>query len=99
MTKSTFSQIGIQLHLNTISKNANGASAFMGNFLCGEERVKRFVKVYLCCIVRNLNKDKRKSTLPRPWKNFYGRPWSWVLSCVILDNVLLGMFGKMAASS
>jgi len=49
----------IQLHLNTISKNANGASAFVGNFLCSVERVKRLVKVHLCCIVRNLKKDKR----------------------------------------
>jgi len=31
----------------------------MSNFLCGVERVKRFVKVHLHCIVRNLKKDKR----------------------------------------
>jgi len=37
MTKST---ARIQRHLNTISNNANGASAFVGNFLCGVERVE-----------------------------------------------------------
>jgi len=75
MTKTTtFSQTRIQLHLNTISKNANGAGAFMGNFLCGAERVKRFVKVHLHCIIRNLKKDKRNVDVARPWKMFCGRP-------------------------
>jgi len=30
----------------------------MGNFLCGVDKVKRFVKVHLHCIVRNLKKNK-----------------------------------------
>jgi len=31
----------------------------MGKFLCGLDRVKRFVKVDLHCIFRNLKNDKR----------------------------------------
>jgi len=38
-------------------KNANGARAFVGNFLCRVERVRRFVKVHLHCIVRHLKKN------------------------------------------
>ena len=38
--KHNLSQTRKQLHLNTISKIANRARAFMGNFLCGVERVK-----------------------------------------------------------
>jgi len=68
MPKSSFSQIRIQLHRNTISKNANGTRAFIGNFLCGVERVKRFVKVHLCCIVRNLKIDKRNVDVAPPGK-------------------------------
>jgi len=71
---TTFSQTRIQLHLNTISKNANGAQVFTGNFLCGAERVKRFVKVHLHSIVRHLKKDKRNVDVAPTWKNFCGRP-------------------------
>ena len=39
--------------------NANGARAFMMDFLCGVERVMRFVKVHLHYIFRNLKKDKQ----------------------------------------
>jgi len=45
-----------------------GACAFMGNFLCVVERVKRFVKVHLHCIVRNLKNDSEMPTLPLPRK-------------------------------
>jgi len=38
----------------------------MGNFLCGVERVKRFVEVHLHCIVRNLKKDKRNVDVASP---------------------------------
>ena len=61
-----FRKIRIQLHLNTISKNANGAGAFLGNFLCGGETGKRFVKIHLCCIVRNLKNDKRNVDVAPP---------------------------------
>ena len=40
----------------------------MGNYLCGVERSKRFVKVHLHCIVRNLKKDKRNVDVALPWK-------------------------------
>jgi len=40
----------------------------MGNFLCGLVRVKRFVKVYLHCIFRNLKKDKRNVDVAPPGK-------------------------------
>ena len=40
----------------------------MGNFLCGVVRVKRFVKVHLHCIVRNLKKDKRNVDVAPPGK-------------------------------
>jgi len=38
--------------------NTNGTRAFMRNFHCGVEMVKRFVKVHLHCIIFNLNKEK-----------------------------------------
>jgi len=38
----------------------------MGNFLCGVERVKRFVKADLHCIVRNRKKDKRNVNVASP---------------------------------
>ena len=41
-----------------------------GQFLCGVERVKRFVYVNLRCIVRNLKRISKISTLLPPWKNF-----------------------------
>jgi len=65
---TTFWQTRIRLHLNAISKNANGARAFMGNFLCGLERVKRFVKVHLHYMLRNLKKDKRNVDVAPPGK-------------------------------
>jgi len=40
----------------------------MGNFPCGVERVKRFVKVHLHCIVRNLKKDRRNVDVAPPGK-------------------------------
>jgi len=55
--------------------NANGARAFMGNFLYGVERIKRFMKVHLHCIVRNLKKDQRNVDVAPPWKNLCGHPW------------------------
>jgi len=75
MTKSTaFSQTRIQIHLNTIFKKANGARVFMGNFLCGAKRVKRFVKVHLHSIVRNLKKDKRNIDVAPPLEKFLRTP-------------------------
>jgi len=47
----------------------------MGRFLCGEERVKRFVNVHLHCITSNLKIISKMSTLPLHWKNFCGRLW------------------------
>jgi len=51
----------------------------------GFKMVKCFVKVHFHCIVSNLKRINKISTLP-PWKNFYGRPWmhwfrsnSWVI--------------------
>jgi len=38
----------------------------MGNFLCGVERAKRFVKIHLHCIVRNLKKYKRNVDVAKP---------------------------------
>ena len=40
----------------------------MGNFLCCVERVRRFVKVHLHCIVRNLKEDKRNVDVAPPGK-------------------------------
>jgi len=40
----------------------------MGNFVNGVESVKRFVKVHLHCIVRNLKKDKRNVDVAPPRK-------------------------------
>ena len=50
----------------------------MGNFLCGVERVKRCLKVHLHCIFSNLKKDNRNIDVAPPWKNFCGRPWSYI---------------------
>ena len=33
-----------------------------------------FVYAHLHCITNNLKKISEMSTLPPPWKNFYGRP-------------------------
>jgi len=41
---------------------------------CSVERVKRFVNVHLHCIVSNLKRMSKISTLPSSWKNFCGRP-------------------------
>jgi len=38
----------------------------MGNFVCGVENVRGFVKVHLRCIVRNLKKDKRNVDVAPP---------------------------------
>jgi len=53
----------------------------MGHFLCGVERVKRFVNVHLHCIVSNLEMIGKISTLSPPGKmyadvqdNRYGHP-------------------------
>ena len=43
----TFSQTRKQLHLNTISNKRERSACFHGEFLCGLESVKRFVKVHL----------------------------------------------------
>jgi len=59
---------------DAISKNANGARAFMGNFLCGLERVKRFVKVHLHYMFRNLKKDMRNVDVAPPLKKFLLTP-------------------------
>jgi len=40
--------------------DANGARAFMGNFLCGVETVKRFVNILSHCNVSNLKKIQAK---------------------------------------
>ena len=45
----------------------------MGNFLYGGERARRFVKVHLHCIVRNLKKISEMSTLP-PLEKFLRTP-------------------------
>jgi len=55
-------------------KNANGARGFMGNFLCGLERVKRFVKVPLHYMFRNLKKDKRNVDVALPLEKFLRAP-------------------------
>jgi len=47
----------------------------MGRFLCGVERVKRFVNVHLHCIISNLKIISKMSTLSLHWKNFCGRLW------------------------
>jgi len=36
----------------------------MGHFLCGVERVKRYVNVHLHCMVSNLKTTNKMSTLP-----------------------------------
>jgi len=38
----------------------------MGSLLCGLEREKRFVKVHLHCVFRNLKKDKRNVDVSPP---------------------------------
>jgi len=48
--------------------DANGARAFMGNFLCGVETGKRFVNFRLLCKVSNLKTIRKMSTLPPLWK-------------------------------
>jgi len=80
MKKSTtFSETRVQLHLNTISKNANRARAYSKNangargevsLWCrkGRKRRKRFVKVHFHCIIRNLKKDKRNIDVAHPRK-------------------------------
>jgi len=48
----------LQLHLDTVSKMRTERVFSWGIFfVC--KKGKRFVKVHLCCIVRNLKKDKR----------------------------------------
>jgi len=41
----------------------------MGNFLCGAERVKRYVNAHLHCIVSSLKWASKMSTLPINGKN------------------------------
>jgi len=53
--------------------NANGAIAFTGNCVCGLEKVKRFVKVHLRCVFRNLKKDKRNADVA-PLEKFLRTP-------------------------
>jgi len=54
--------------------DANGARAFVGNFLCGVETGKRFVNVHLHCNVSNLRIISKMSTLPSPPKKFLRTP-------------------------
>jgi len=61
----------------------------IGYFLCGVDRVKSFTNVYLHCIVRNLKKIRKMSTLP-PWKNICGRPWLPPRTTATQDNRLPG---------
>jgi len=42
----------------------------MGNFLCDVERVKRFVKAHLHCIVRNLKKDRQNVDVAPHFEKF-----------------------------
>jgi len=42
-------------------------------FLCGVENVKRFVNVHVCCIVNNLKRVNKKTTLP-PLEKFLQTP-------------------------
>ena len=56
-------------------KNANRMRAFMGNFFCGVDCrkclcgvEKRFINVHLHCIVSNLKRISKMSTLPLPEK-------------------------------
>jgi len=46
----------------------------MGNFLCGVEKIMRFVKVQLHCIVRNLKKNKRNVDFAGPLEKFLRTP-------------------------
>jgi len=46
----------------------------IGHILSDVERVKRFVKVDLHCIVSNLKRSSKISTLPPTWKHFCRRP-------------------------
>ena len=48
--------------------NANGALAFIGNCLCGLDRVMRFVKDHLHCIFLSLNKHTRNVYVTSPGK-------------------------------
>jgi len=45
-----------------------------GHFRYGVERAKRCVNVHLHCIVSNMERISKMSSLPTPWKNFCGRP-------------------------
>jgi len=65
-------------------KHANGARAFMGNFLCGLKKVKRFVEVHLHYMFRNLKKDKRNVDIAPP-----GKISADAHGCHRMENVVL----------
>jgi len=49
------------------------------------ERIKRFVNVYLHCIISNLKKKQHVDLAP-PWKNSCGRPWKRGLFFEVLSK-------------
>ena len=48
------------------------------HFCYGLERAKSFVNVHLHCIVSNMERIRKISRLPPPWKSFCGRPCFWL---------------------
>jgi len=68
-----FRKLDYKSTLIRFQKNANGARAFLGIFLCDGGSAKRFVKVHLHYIVRNLKKDKR-NVVVGPLKKFLRTP-------------------------
>jgi len=88
MTKSTtFSQTRIQLHVNMILKNANGACAFMGNFLCGVERVKSVLRSICIASFATWKRISEMLTFP-PLQKFLRTPM--IVSCRGLTNTHCG---------
>jgi len=63
----------------------------------GVERIRRFVNIHLHCIVSNLKRVSKFSTLP-PWKNFCGRSWQCTDFDLILGLYSVVLFGSILLS-
>ena len=63
----------------------------------GVERIRRFVNIHLHCIVSNLKRVSKFSTLP-PWKNFCGRSWQCTDFDLIFGLYSVVLFGSILLS-
>ena len=68
-----------------------------GHFCYGVERAKRFVNMHLHCIVSNMERINKISSLP-PWKKICGRPCFW-LECFQISGIFPTCYGCFLAAN